>query len=82
MVFLCGYQNNYVQIGGMMEIKDSLTIYNELKASGVQEEQAQMQGKQLGGVYDVVKKLDKDMFWMRIIGAAIVAAILSNIVWK
>ncbi len=68
-----------------MEIKDSLTLYNELKACGVPEDQAQVQASQLGGVKDVVvgikeiiTKIEKDLLWMRIIGAAMTVTFFSN----
>lgn len=72
-----------------MEIKDTLTLYNELKNTGIPEDQAQIQAKQLGSVYDLVKnininlsKIDKDLFWMRIIGGAMVASFMANVIWK
>lgn len=63
-------------------IKDSLTLYDELIASGVPENQARVQAKQLGGVKDVVDNIEKDLFYLRLIGAAMVASIMANVIWK
>ncbi len=79
-----------------MEIKDTLTLYNEFKASGMPEEQAQIQAHQLGALSNTLEqsmitlrsemfeiktwltKIDKDMHWMRIIGAAMTVTFFSN----
>ena len=68
-----------------MEYKDTLTLYEELVASGVSEDSAKIQAHQLGGVTDcmgefsnTLKEIQKDMSWMRIIGAAMAVAFFSN----
>lgn len=69
--------------------KDTLTIYEELMAGGCTETQAKVQAHQLGALGDNVSKsinglskrldkLDKDMFWMRIIGGAMTFAFVTN----
>lgn len=74
-----------------MSYKDTLTIYNELKACGINEEQAQIQAKQLGGVSNALDdlrnefrlgfdKIDKDLYWMRLIGGAMIIAFMGNII--
>jgi hypothetical protein len=63
-----------------MAYKDSLTLYNELIATGISESQAQIQAQQLGGVTDLLVKIEKDLSWMRIIGAGMVAAYIANLV--
>lgn len=62
-----------------MAYKDSLALYNELIATGVPEAQAQTQAQQLGGVTDILVKIEKDLNWMRIIGAGMVAAYIANL---
>jgi hypothetical protein len=62
-----------------MAYKDSLTLYNELIATGISESQAQIQAQQLGGVTDLLVKIEKDLSWMRIIGAGMVAAYIANL---
>lgn len=61
-----------------MAYKDSLTLYNELISTGVPEAQAQIQAQQMGGVTDILVKIEKDLIWMRIIGAAMVVAFMAN----
>ena len=62
----------------MSQHKDTLTLYEELVASGVPDEQAKIQAHQLGGVTDILEDIKKDLFWMRIIGGAMIVAFLSN----
>ena len=95
----------------MSTYKDTLTLYEELVASGVPDEQAKVQAHQLGAVSTYVgdaihqmndrmnikfnemdermdnkfnevdrklDKIDKDLIWMRVIGAAMIVAFLSN----
>lgn len=57
-----------------MVIKDSLTLYKELLATGVPENQAEIQAHQLGSVTDLIGKIDKDLFWMRLIGGGMIIA--------
>lgn len=75
-----------------MEYKDTLTLYEELIAAGVPETSAKIQAHQLGGVTDcmgefsntlnefsnILNEIQKDMSWMRIIGAAMTVAFFSN----
>lgn len=72
-----------------MAYKDTLTLYEELVAKGVPEEQAKIQAHQLGGVSeamdrqtDVLQEIKKDLFWMRIIGGAMIVTFLSNVLFK
>ena len=73
----------------MSNYKDTLTLYEELVASGVPDDQAKVQAHQLGGIGTYVgdaisevnrklEKIDKDLIWMRVIGAAMIVAFLSN----
>lgn len=64
----------------MSEYKSPLEVYNDLKASGVPEDQAQMQGKQLGSVTNIVSELRQDMYWMRLIGGGMIVAFMGNII--
>jgi len=84
----------------MSTYKDTLTLYEELVASGVPEGQAKVQAHQLGSVGDYMgnainnmnakfvemdrklEKIDKDLIWMRVIGAAMIVAFLSNAWFK
>ncbi len=72
-----------------MSYKDTLKLFDELVASGVPESQARIQAQQLGGMSDYLgemtskfdKRLDKidtDLMWMRVIGAAMIVAFFSN----
>ena len=65
MVSLCGWQN---------KMKDTLTLYEDLVASGIPDAQAKIQAHQLGGVTDVLEEIKKDLFWMRVIGGGMVIA--------
>jgi hypothetical protein len=58
----------------MMEIKDTLTMYDELVAGGCTETQARIQAMQLGTVSNLVERIEKDLFWMRAIGAGMIVA--------
>jgi hypothetical protein len=62
-----------------MAYKDTLTLYNELIATGIPEAQAQIQAKQNGDVTDILVKIEKDLSWMRVIGAGMVAAYVANL---
>ena len=68
---------------------DTLQIYDDLKASGIPEEQAHAQAKAIANANRVTpedlakmetrfemafSKIDKDLFWMRVIGAGMVTA--------
>lgn len=74
-----------MEVGGAtMAYKDTLTLFEELVATGVPEAQAKIQAHQLGGVTDefgkirnVLERIEKDLFWMRIIGGAMTFAFLS-----
>jgi hypothetical protein len=57
-----------------MAIKNTLTLYKELIASGVPENQAEVQAQQLGGVTDILERIEKDLFWMRLIGGGMIVA--------
>lgn len=72
-----------------MSYKDTLELYDELIAGGCTDAQARVQAKQLGAlgnyVGDVIgsinnrlDKIDKDLVWMRVIGAAMTFAFLSS----
>jgi hypothetical protein len=61
-----------------MKHKDTLTLYEELVASGISDTQAKIQAHQLGGVTDCLEEIKKDMWWMRAIGAAMTVAFFSN----
>jgi hypothetical protein len=67
-----------------MSYKDTLELYDELMAGGCTETQARVQAKQLGSIGTVLDsmntkldKIDKDLVWMRVIGAAMTLAFLS-----
>ena len=73
----------------MNEYKDTLKLYDDLIKSGVSEPAARAQAQQLGVMGNVVDLLryelndfkvsiTKDLFWMRVIGGTMVAALLSN----
>jgi hypothetical protein len=69
----------------MSAYKDTLTLYDELIEAGTPEAQARAQAKQLGEIGTVLDsmnvkldKIDKDLIWMRVIGAAMIVAFLSN----
>lgn len=75
-----------------MSQKDTLTLYEDLINTGVPEEQAKIQAHQLGSLGDEVNntckeikvhliKIEKDMYWMRVIGASLVLCFMSNIFW-
>jgi hypothetical protein len=57
-----------------MTIKDSLTLYKELLATGIPDNQAEIQAHQLGGVTDILERIEKDLFWMRVIGGGMIIA--------
>lgn len=64
-----------------MAIKDTLTLYKELLSTGVPEDQAEIQAHQLGSFHDfagnittLVEKIEKDLFWMRLIGGGMIIA--------
>jgi hypothetical protein len=68
-----------------MAYRDTLQLYDELIAAGIPEAQARAQAKQLGevameqnGMLNVLEKIEKDMYWMRIIGAAMTVTFFSN----
>jgi hypothetical protein len=71
-----------------MQYKDTLELFDELVAAGTPEPQARAQARQLGAIGDLfgtelnnvhskLDKIDKDLIWMRIIGAAMCIAFLS-----
>ena len=73
----------------MSNYKDTLTLYDELIEAGTPEAQARAQAKQLGEIGTVLDamnvkldKIDKDLIWMRVIGAAMIVAFLSNAWFK
>lgn len=86
-----------------MEYKDTLALYDDLRAGGCTEDQARVQAKQLGAVGNALEilsrslvsmeerinknlirmegeikqltiKMDKDMYWVRLIGGAMIIA--------
>jgi hypothetical protein len=61
-----------------MAYKDSLTLYEELIATGTPEAQAKTTAHQLGDVTNILVKIEKDLMWMRVIGAAMVVAFMAN----
>lgn len=72
-----------------MSYKDTLALYDELIAGGCSEAQARAQSKQLGGLSDhfgtaiddihkILAKIEKDLFWMRLVGGAMTIAFVSN----
>lgn len=60
-----------------MAYKDTLELYEELIAGGASESQARIQAKQLGAISHILIKIDKDLVWMRIIGAAMIVTFMS-----
>lgn len=62
------------QQGNIMKIRDTLTLYEELIAMGVPDNQAKIQAHQHGDVIDLLQKIEKDLFWMRAIGAGMIIA--------
>lgn len=64
-----------------MSYKDSLTIYEELLEGGCTEAQAKIQAHQLGAVTDIMGKIEKDLIWMRVIGAGMIAACFATL-WR
>lgn len=65
-------------------MKGSLQIYDELIAGGCTDAQARAQANQLDEVSKSVSvlnsiliKIEKDLFWMQIIGGAMTAAFMS-----
>ncbi len=69
-----------------MAYKNALTLYNELIATGIPEAQAQIQAQQqgdlveeMGSIDKTLKQIEKDLFWMRSIGAGMIAAYLTNL---
>jgi hypothetical protein len=71
-----------------MAYKDTLTLYEELVISGTPEAQAKIMAHQQGALADemgsiekTLNRIEKDLFWMRIIGAAMVVSFMSNIFW-
>lgn len=78
-----------------MTYKDTLTIYEELVATGISDSEAKVQAHQFGSINvfildvkqdlekslseirDELKSMKKDMLWMRLIGAALFAAMLA-----
>jgi hypothetical protein len=71
-----------------MAHKDTLTLYEELIATGVPDGQAKIQAhqmgalsEQMGGIDKTLKQIEKDLMWMRVIGAAMVVSFMSNIFW-
>lgn len=70
-------------------MKDTLTLYEELVATGISDAQAKIQAHQMGAMGDHLgnainglntrlDKIEMDMFWMRIIGGAMTVAFFSN----
>ncbi len=71
-----------------MAYKDTLTLYEELVATGTPVEQAKIMAHQqgalaeeMGSIEKTLNRIEKDLFWMRIIGAAMVVSFMSNIFW-
>ncbi len=77
-----------------MAYKDTLTLYDELVATGTPSEQAKIMAHQQGALSDEmggrynelnakldhsIQDLRKDLFWMRSIGAGMVAAYIANV---
>lgn len=60
-----------------MSYKDTLTLYDELIAKGTSEPQARIQVQQLGGLSNIMEKIEKDLFWLRVIGGAMAVGIMG-----
>lgn len=63
-------------------MKNTLKLYEELRATGISDEQAKVQAYQLGDVRDLsseireeLRRLHSDMNWIKLIGASLIAAI-------
>jgi hypothetical protein len=61
-----------------MSYKGTLEIYDELIAGGCTEAQARVQANQLGTTSSLLERIEKDLYWMRIIGGAMTVAFFSN----
>ena len=68
-----------------MAYKDTLTLYEELVATGIPDGQAKIQAHQHGGMIDalgeqtdLIKEIKKDLMWMRIIGVGILTVFMAN----
>jgi hypothetical protein len=68
-----------------MAYKDTLTLYEELVATGTPIEQAKIiahqQGalvEEMGSIEKTLNRIEKDLFWMRYIGAGMIAAFMAN----
>ena len=57
-----------------MIYKDTLELFDELVATGVSQDQARIQAKQLGGIGNILERIEKDLFWMRIVGGGMIIA--------
>jgi hypothetical protein len=69
-----------------MAYKDTLTLYEELVSTGTPVEQAKILAHQQGGLVEemgsieiTLKQIEKDLFWMRSIGAGLMAAYIANL---
>ena len=62
-----------------MKYKDTLELYDELIAGGCTESQARVQAKQLGATGNILDEIKNELYWMRLIGAAMTIAFFSNI---
>lgn len=61
-----------------MSYKDTLKLYDELIAGGCSETEARAQAQQLGEVTNIIEKIERDLYWLRIIGGAMALAFVSN----
>ena len=71
-----------------MSYKDTLTLYEELVATGVPDAQAKIQAHQLGALADELNdigprldKIDANMKWMMLIGGVMAASFFSNVLF-
>lgn len=57
-----------------MKLKNTLELFDELVQSGIPEAQARVQLMQMGTTTDLVERVEKDLFWMRLIGGGMIVA--------
>ncbi len=62
-----------------IEYRVTLQLYDELIKGGCSEAQARVQASQLGAMGICLSKIDKDLIWLRVIGAAMVAIFFAHL---
>ncbi len=63
-----------------MSYKDTLELFDELVAGGASE--ARAQAKQLGGIGDILERIEKDLFWMRATQLGHIRLYLDGVMFK